>query len=292
MKELTDLQFAVVLTLPVLVFLLALVVYPLGYSLWLSTQKVTFFGGLKFTFIGLENYRQAISTPDFWKGLGISMRFMAESLVLTMAIGLAIALILNQTHHLGGLVRSLTILPWAVSRYATGILFKYFFRGKSGVLTMLAYAVGIERSFDMLNKDIVVEALAIGNSWNLAPLVGFFILASMQSIPSRLYDLAKIDNMGVFKQFWHVTLPHIRYTLFIFVNIIAVLSLKAFDYIYVQTGGGPGTSSAALTYQIYKESFLNMNIGYGAALSFYLLVVIILTTLFLLIIWGRKESNA
>ena len=69
------------------------------------------------------------------------------------------------------------------------------------------------------------------------------------------------------------------------------MSLKAFDYIYVQTGGGPGTSSAALTYQIYKESFLNMNIGYGAALSFYLLVVIIVTTLFLYFIWGRKESS-
>ena len=86
MKELTDLQFAVVLTLPVLVFLLALVVYPLGYSLWLSTQKVTFFGGLKFNFIGLENYKIAVTSPDFWSGLVISMRFMAESLVLTMVI--------------------------------------------------------------------------------------------------------------------------------------------------------------------------------------------------------------
>ena len=207
MKELTDLQFAVVLTLPVLVFLLALVIYPLGYSLWLSTQKVTFFGGLKFTFVGLENYKNAFSSPDFWNGLGISMRFMAESLVLTMGIGLIIALILNQTYRFNGLIRSLVILPWAVSRYATGILFKYVFRGKSGVLTVLAYAVGIEKSFDLLNKNIVVEALSIGNSWNLAPLVGFFLLASMQSIPTRLYDLAKIDNMGIFKQFWHVTMP-------------------------------------------------------------------------------------
>lgn len=290
MKGLTDLEFAVVLTLPTIAFLLTLVAYPLGYSIWLSTQKVTFFGGLKFSSVGLGNYAKALSTPDFWHSLGVSMRFMAESLVLTMAIGLAIALILNQTYRFGGLVRSLVILPWGVSLYATGILFKYFLRGKSGFLTALAYAVGIEKSVDMLNKNIVVESLAIGNSWNLAPLVGFFIFASMQSIPKGLYALAKIDNMGVLKQFWHVTLPHIRYTLFVFVNIIAVLSLRTFDIIYVQTGGGPGISSAALTYQIYKESFLSMNIGYGAALSFYLLIVIIATTLFLYIIWGRKEK--
>lgn len=291
MKELTNLQFAVVLTLPIIVFLLTLVAYPLGYLIWLSTQEVTFFRGLKFSSVGLGNYAKVLSMPAFWHSLGVSIRFTAESLVLTMTIGLAIALILNQTYYFSGLVRSLAILPWAVSRYATGILFKYFFRGKSGLMTFLAYTVGIEKSVDMLNKDTVIEALAIGNSWNLAPLVGFFILASMQSIPTRLYDLAKIDNMGVFEQFWHVTLPHIRYTLFVFVNIVLVLSLKTFDYIYVQTGGGPGTSSATLTYQIYKESFINMNIGYGAALSFYLLIVIIITTLFLYFVWGRKEGE-
>lgn len=290
MRELTDLQFAIVLTTPIIIFLLALVVYPLGYSLWLSSQKVNFFGGLSFKYIGPENYKTAISSPGFWNGLVVSIRFMVESLILTMGVGLGIALILNRTYRFGGIIRSLSILPWAVSRYATGILFKYFFRGKSGIFTFLAFAMGIEESVDLLNKNVVVEALSIGNAWNLAPLVGFFILANMQSIPSGLYDLAKIDNLGWFQQFWHVTLPHIRYTLFVFVNVIAVLSLKTFDYIYVQTGGGPGTASSALTYQIYKESFINMNLGYGAALSFYLLILIFVITLLLYFFWGRKES--
>jgi len=213
MKELSDLQFAVLLTLPVLIFLLAMVVYPLAYSLWLSTQKVTFFGGLKFTYIGLDNYIQAINTANFWHGLRVSMQFMVESLILTMGVGLGIALVLNQSYRFNGLIRSITILPWAVSLYATGILFKYFFRGKSGFLTYLMYAVGIEKSIDMLDKSVVIESLVIGNSWNLAPLVGFFILASMQSIPTRLYDLAKIDSMGVIKQFWHVTVtPYSLYS--------------------------------------------------------------------------------
>jgi multiple sugar transport system permease protein len=75
----------------------------------------------------------------------------------------------------------------------------------------------------------------------------------------------------------------------VFTNIVAVLSLKAFDYIYVQTGGGPGTASAALTYEIYKQSFLDLNLGYGAALSLYLLLLIILTTLLLYFVWGRRE---
>lgn len=291
MRELTDLQFALLLTLPVIVFLLALVVYPLGYALWLSLHNVTFFGGVNITFIGLENYSSALQSSGFWHGLLVSIRFLVESLVLTILIGLSMALVLNYEYRFNSLLRSLSILPWAVSRYAAGILFKYAFRGKSGVLTALAFVFGLDQTVDMLNKNVVVESLAIGNAWNLAPLVGFFLLASMQTIPERLYDLAKIDNLGAIERFWHVTMPHIRYTLFVFVNIVAVLSLKTFDYIYVQTGGGPGTASSTLTYEIYKESFTNLNLGYGAALSFYLLALIFITTMLLYVVWGRKETQ-
>ena len=290
MRELSDLQFAVILTLPVLIFLLALVVYPIGYSIWLSAHKTTFLGGLKFHSVGLDNYIGAISSDSFWNGVWVSMRFMIESLVLTMTIGLGIALILNYPFKLSGLIRSVSILPWAISAYATGILFKYLLRGKSGFLTFVSYGLGFDQVIDMLNRNTVVESLALGNAWNMAPLVAFFVLAGLQTIPSRLYDLAKIDEFNVFERFYHVTFPHIRYTLFVFTNIVIVLSLKTFDYIYVQTGGGPGETSATLTYQIYKESFLSMNLGYGAAISFYLLLIIVVTTLLLYVVWGRKES--
>jgi multiple sugar transport system permease protein len=290
MRELTDFQFALILTLPILAFLLALVLYPLGYAMWLSFQKTTFLGGLKFHFIGLQNYSAALSSADFWNSVVVSLRFTMESLILTMAIGLGIALILNQSFPGKGIVRSLSILPWAISAYATGILFKYLLRGKSSILTALSYAFGFNVVIDLLDQHTVVESLALGNAWNMAPLVAFFLLANMQTIPSSLYDLAKIDKMSLFQQFRYVTLPHIRFTLFVFTNVVLVLSLKAFDYVYVQTGGGPGTASATMTYQIYKESYISLNLGYGSALSFYLLFIIIVLTLLLYVVWGRKEG--
>ena len=153
MRELSDLQFAVVLTLPVLLFLLALVVYPLGYAIWLSAQKTTFLGGLKFHVVGLENYIRAITSDSFWNSVWVSMRFMIESLVLTMTIGLVIALILNYQFRFSGLIRSASILPWAISAYATGILFKYLLRGKSSFLTFLSFGLGFDQVIDMLNKN-------------------------------------------------------------------------------------------------------------------------------------------
>ena len=290
MQELSDLQFAVLLTLPVVSFLVVIIAYPLGYSLWASFHHITFFGGFKATFIGVNNYVAAYNSMAFWHSVAVSLRFTFESVLFTMLVSLGIALVLARPSKGQGLIRSLVILPWAVSRYAAGIMFKNLWYGSTGIFTAISYLFGFNASVNVLNQKTVLEALAIGNAWNMAPLVTFFLLASIQTIPSRLYDLAELDHLGPFNKFVYVTLPYLRYTLFIFTAITTVLSLRIFDYIFVQTGGGPGLASTTLTYQIYKESFVNLHLGYGAAMSFYLLFLILSTTLLLYIVWGKKEE--
>ncbi len=291
MTELSNLQFAVVLTLPVVVFLMVVIAYPLGYSLWVSFQEVTFFGGFRTTFVGVQNYVDVFHSPAFWRSVVISLRFTVVSVILTLLVGLGISLVLAEPFRGKGLVRTLVILAWAVSRYGAAIVFKYFWRGRTGFLTGLSYLLGINTTVGLINENTVLEVLAIGNAWNLAPLVAFFLLASIDTIPSRLYDLAKIDRFGIFKRFLYVTLPYLRHTLFVFTAIITVLSLRTFDYIFVQTGGGPAARSATLTYEIYNESFVNFSWGYGAAVSFYLLALILGITLLLYVVWGRRESK-
>jgi multiple sugar transport system permease protein len=289
MARLSDLQFAALLALPVVVFLLVVIAYPLGYAVWISFREVTFFGEFRTVFVGLQNYVDVFHSPAFWDSVIISLRFTVESVILTLLIGLGIALVLAKPFRGKGLVRTLVILPWAVSRYGVAILFKAFWRGRSGFLTWLSYLLGINKSVDLLGANTVIVALAIGNAWNMAPLVAFFLLASMETIPSRLYDLAEIDRFGVFKRFFYVTLPYLRYTLFVFTAITTVLTLRTFDYIFTQTGGGPGMRSATVTYELFKETFINFRWGYGAAMSFYLLAIIVAVTMLLFLVWGRKE---
>jgi len=290
MVELTNLQFALLLTLPVVLFLLVVVAYPVGYAFWLSLHRTTFFGGAHIVFCGFENYAVALRSPEFWNGVAVSLRFALESVVLTLVIGLGMALSLARVSRGKGLIYTLSILPWAISRYGAGLMFKYLLRGRTGLLTALSFLFGFDAKIDILGVKTVVEGLAIGNAWNLAPLVAFFLLANIRTIPRRLYDLAELDGFKALGKFLNVTLPQLRYTLFVFTCIIIVLSLKVFDYIYVQTGGGPGVASSTLTYYIYKESFLHLHLGYGAALSFYLLLIIVSITLLLFVIWGRKEA--
>lgn len=291
-REPSDLQFALLLALPVLAFLIVVVAYPLLYAFWLSLHQIRFFGGYKATWVGLDNYAAVLTSKAFWWSTWVSIRFTVESVVLAMTIGLGLALVLNRDWPLPGLVRTLVILPWAVSLYGTGILFSYLARGQTGIGTAIAAALGGSEAVNFVNTTWVIEVLAVGNAWNMAPLVAFFLLANLKTIPSRLYDLAAIDRLSPFETFRAVTLPPLRYTLFVFTCITTVLSLKLFDFIFVLSGGGPGTASATLTYQIYKISFKDLNLGPGAAMSFLLLALIIGSTFLIYLVWGRREQEA
>ena len=285
----SDGQFAAAIGLPVIAFLAAIVAYPLGYSIWLSMHRILFFGGYRAKFIGLSNFRRAFSDPEILFAIWITVRFTAETVVLAVLIGLGIGLVLNRRMRFAGTVRTLIFLPWCVSLYAAGLMFSYLAKGQTSIVTALFADLGIQSVPDFMTTSSIIEVLAIGCAWTMAPLVGFFILANLKTIPSRLYDLAAIDRLSRIETFFHVTLPPLRFTLFVFTSITTVLSMKVFDFIIVLSGGGPGDASSTLTYEIYKISFKNLELGYGAAVSFLLLFLIIGVTLLLYLVWGRRE---
>lgn len=289
--EVSDLSFALLISIPVLLFLLIVVAYPLAYAFYLSFNEIRFFGGYSVEWVGLKNYTAVLYDRSFWTSLGRTIRFTIETLVLTLGIGLGLALILRNLPVQWRWLRALIILPWAVSPYGAGIFFAYLGRGQTGIGTAVAGVFGSAQTVNLISASYVMEYLAVGAAWNMAPLVAFFLLANMLTIPPRLYDLAKIDQMSRFETFWNVTLPPLRFTLFVFASITTVLAMKTFDYIFTETQGGPGSASAVLTYTLYKISFVNLDLGYGAAMSFFLLAVILGSTGLLYFIWGRKEER-
>lgn len=289
--EISNLSFALIISVPVLLFLLIVVAYPLAYALYLSFYEIRFFGGYSATFIGLDNYAKVFSDPSFWSSLGKTLRFTIGTVVLTLAIGLGLALILKHLPGRWRWLRALIILPWAVSPYGAGIFFLYLGRGQTGIGTAVAGWLGSDQTVNLISAGFVIEYLAVGAAWNMAPLVAFFLLANMLTTPARLYDLAKIDQMSRLETFWYVTLPPLRFTLFVFSCITTVLAMKMLDYIFTATQGGPGGASTVLTYTLYKISFVNLDLGYGAAMSFFLLAVILGSTGLLYYFWGRKEER-
>lgn len=289
--EVSNLSFALIISIPVLLFLLIVVAYPLAYAFYLSFNEIRFFGGYSADWVGLTNYANVFYDASFWSSLGRTFRFTIETVILTLSIGLGLALILKHLPPGWRWLRALIILPWAVSPYGAGIFFAYLGRGQTGIGTSVAAALGSDQTFNLISAGFVIEYLALGAAWNMAPLVAFFLLANMLTTPPRLYDLAKIDQMSHFETFRYVTLPPLRFTIFVFCCITTVLAMKTFDYIFTETQGGPGSASAVLTYTLYKISFVNLDLGYGAAMSFFLLAVILGSTGVLYFAWGRKEER-
>jgi len=291
--DLSNLQFALLLTVPVLVFLVSLMAYPLGYAFWLSLNNVQYLLGAEdFEYVGFENYVKVIYDGAFWHAAAISVRFTVESVILSIGIGLGLALVMSAQAGRSKIVRTVIMLPWAVSLYGTGVMWFYLLNGQSGIVTTLSTWLGAERGPNLFSSGTIVEILALGNAWNMAPLIAFFLLAGINTIPTRLYHLAQIDRLGTLGQFIHVTLPPLRFTLFVFTSIATMFSFKLFDYINIMSRGGPGNASTVLPYLLYETSFEQLDLGYGAAMSFYLLGMIIASTLLLYFFWGRHEEIA
>ena len=289
--NLSNLQFALLLSLPVLLFLLLVMGYPMVYALWLSVHDAQFiFGKMRAEYVGLTNFAQVVSSGEFWHSIWVSVRFTVESVILTVSTGLALALVMNMKMCCRGLIRTLIILPWAVSLYGTGVMWFYLARGQSGLATAIAHALGFERAVGFITSRFVIEILALANAWNMAPLVAFFLLANLNTIPRRLYHLADIDRLNVIEKFLHVTLPPLRFTLFVFTALATVLTLKQFDLVYILARGGPGDVSTVTPFLLYDVSFKQLLLGYGSAMSFLLLILIVGSTLALYFLWGRREE--
>ena len=283
--------------MPVILFMLAVMSYPMVYSLWLSFQEVSLLGGFNMDYVGFRNYIDVLQSSEFWWATWVTVHLTVESVVLSVGIGLGMALVMHRVKRGRNVLRTMIILPWSVSLYAAGIAWSYMARGQTGLASSVYNALLGQRTMEsateisLFDSRWIVDLLALGNAWNLAPLVAFFLIANLQTIPTRLYDLAALDRLSAWQQFLHVTLPPLRYTLFVFTSIATVLSMKMLDFIFVMTGGGPGDSSTTLTFKLYEQAFRQTNLGYSAAMSFYLLAMIIGATLLLYWFWGRKEGE-
>lgn len=291
-RDLSNLQFALLLTVPVLVFLLVLMVYPLCYALWLSMNNVQYLLGQRVVeYVGFENYIKAYQDVQFWHSTRVSLQFTVEAVVLAVSIGLGLALVMNAARKYSKILNTVIIVPWAVSTYGTAVMWFYLVSGQTGIFTTVCAWFGLPSGPNLLAPSLVVEVLAMGYAWNIAPLVAFFLLAGMKATPKRLYHLAQIDGLGFWGRFVHVTLPPLRFSLFVFTSIVTMFSLKLSDYVSIMTRGGPGDSSNVLPYYLYDISFQQLDLSYGAAMSFYLLALIVVAALLLYVVWGRHEEK-
>lgn len=290
-SRLSDGQFATLLTLPVIVALLAIIGYPTAYSLWTSFQRVDLIFKRN-EFVGLRNYQEALASPAFAHALQVTIVYTALVTIFALLIAVGGALILNEQFRGRGFVMAIVILPWAVSLYATAIVWKYLYSADWGMFNavLLQFSI-IDRPINFLSESLALPAVAIAHAWQIAPLGMYFVLATLQVIPEDLYKAAKVDRLGTLGRFRHVVFPYIKAPLLIVMVLVTVEAARAFDVIFFMTGGGPGDVSTTLTWEVYRVFYKNNQYGQGSALGWLLVILttIITTIYFLLLFWRRRE---
>jgi ABC-type sugar transport system permease subunit len=284
-------QFSYLMIIPLIVVLGAIVIYPVASSFWMSLNDVNYITHSQ-RFVGLAQYLKALRDPIVVHAILVTLQYTVETTVLTVLLALGAALLLNENFRGKAFLSSLVILPWSVSTYATAIVWRYLYSQEVGLFNGVLYAIGaIQDYLPIVNQYTGITMIAIAHCWQLAPLGAWFFLASLQTIPQDLYRAARVDHLRPLQRFWYVTFPYLKHAMVVILVLVTVEAARVFDTVYFLTGGGPGIATQTLTFLVYRETFQNLNLSYGSAISYILMAIIfVLTTLYFMVLFARKKT--
>jgi multiple sugar transport system permease protein len=225
---------------------------------------------------GIDNYRRVLSSLTVHSAIFFTALFTFASTIAELAVGLAIALLLNARFRLASLARPLNLIPWAIPVVVTGIAFRYGLDREFGLFAdAFARITGIKPDWllDVWPARIAVIAT---NVWRNAPFVAIVLLAGLQAIPEELYEAGRVDGGSSWFLFRRITLPLVAPILISIGVFFLIYQIASFDLVLSMTGGGPGEATQVVGYQAYIQAFQGLDFGGGAALSMVLFLFVAL----------------
>ncbi|MEA2772220.1 MAG: multiple sugar transport system permease protein, partial [Acetobacteraceae bacterium] len=239
--------FAYLALAPTVLVVLLVVGVPLGYSLFLSLNRINPITH-HWIFVGLGNYMALPGNADLWAALGRTAYFAAFSMIGTTLLGTVFALILNARFPGRGFLRSVVLVPWAMAPVSVGVLWSFLFAGDFGALNGLLNDLHLSNlAMPWLGDGFrALNLVALVHVWNQAPLTALMLLAGLQSMPGSLHKAAMLDGAGPLRRFFSITLPWLKPNLLFIAIISTINALMAFDILWIMTRGGPGSATTVL----------------------------------------------
>ena len=264
---------------PVFLFLCAVVVFPLAHAFWTSLLRVR---GLASTFVGVQNYGRVLTDDAFWHALAVSLEFTGACVALHIALGLALALLLNELRFAKTALRIAFLTPWMVAPAVGATIWLWLLEPQFGVVNYLLQAAGILRApLAWLGEPVpaFISVVAV-DVWRGVPFVMLLMLAGLQTIPREQYEAAAMDGADAWQRFRYVTLPNLRYLLVVASTLDIINTVRHYDIIGVMTGGGPAGATEVLPVLLYNTAFRGNRFGEAAAIGVLLLVIVLAFSIF------------
>jgi len=253
---------------PALLFLAAILAWPLVSAFLLSLQNVRGVGATG-QWVGFENYLYILSSKAFWNSAGLSLIWVLANAVVQMLLALTAALILQQKFPGVRVARTWIILTWIVPTVVVVMIWRWLFSTSGGMINPLLIQAGIiDRPVGFFaTPQSAMATLVFINSWRWFPFIALMILAGLTRIPSELYEAARIDGAGPFKRFTRITWPLLSPTLTVLLIIGTLLSFNVFDIIWLMTQGGPAGGTRTLPILIYETAFRSYRMSEAATIA-------------------------
>ena len=263
---------------PAVAFFLFVNIFPMLYALFLSMHNWNLLG-IEKSFIFLENYYSLLTDASFLRALFNTFLYAVIVVPLSLGLGLGIALLLNTKVKAQAAFRTAYFIPVVTSVIAAGYIWTWLYDPSFGFINQMLAPLGVQLPF-LRSTSMALPSIAIMAVWKNLGFNVIIFLAGLQGIPDYIYEAARDDGTSPRRSFWYITLPLLNPTV-VFLSVMGVMSaLKIFGEVFVMSeDGGPLDSTKSVVSEIVKTSFQSHRMGYGAAMTMVLFVLIITVTL-------------
>lgn len=281
--------------LPNLIGVAVFLAFPVAFALWMSFTEWDLLTPWKF--IGLRNYRELFTEDDlFWTSLKNTTYYVLLTVPTTIAIGLGLAVAMNQAVRGIALFRAAIYVPVLISGVAVAFIWQWIFNADVGVLNAILDFLGLPTAGWLTDSRWAMPSIAIMSIWKSAGYFAVILLAALQGVPRVLYEAAALDGARSWRRFLTITIPMIGPAL-LFVTVIAIIgSFQVFDAVYLVTAqggsgpGGPGTSTYVYNLHLFNNAFRFFQMGYASAMAYVLFAILFAITYVQIRLWRSTAS--
>ena len=276
LRGLSDRAIAWLFISPTIVLLLAINIFPLLWTVFLSfTNYRANQPGRPIQWIGTRNYERLLGSEDVWGYMQATAHFLVWTMVLQVVIGLGLALLINRGFRTSGFWTTVILIPMMLSPAVVGTFWTYLYQPQTGIFSYIINTFAEVGALNMIGSvSLAPWAIVIVDTWMWTPYIMLLCLAGLRSIPPYLYEAAEIDRANALQKFWYITLPRILPFLMLAVLFRGIENFKMFDMVVELTSGGPGSTTELASINLKREAFEKWRTGYASAFAVILFVTV------------------
>ena len=269
---------------PTLILLIAMNLFPLFYSLYLSFTDYSAIANKPAVWVAFKNFSEILNDEQLWKYFATTGRYALASVTLQTILGFTMAMLVRQKFKGSGVITTLILVPMMLSPVVVGLFWKLMYDPTFGYFNYLLGFRNAKLSPEWLGSrwagkpfpGLALWSVVIVDVWMWSPFVMLLVLSGLNAIPDYLYEAAAIDRASSWFQFWRITLPQVAPLLLIAILFRTIEAFKSFDLVMGMTGGGPGDQTELIAVNLYRQAFQGQfQTGPASALAYIILIIII-----------------